>query len=43
MILATNVNAANAADQDQFVYSTQLNIEEPEIYTHAIQSLNAAE
>lgn len=36
MILVTRVNAANTANQDQFAYSTQLNIEESELYTHII-------
>ena len=42
-ILATRINLANAADQDQFVSSTQFDVEEPETYARAMQGPNAAE
>lgn len=41
-ILATRINSANAVDQDQFACSTQLDIEEPETYSRAMQGPNAA-
>lgn len=43
MIQATRFNSANTVDHDQFACSTQLDIEKPETYAHAIQGLNAAE
>lgn len=42
-ILATRINLANAADQDQFVCSTQFDVEESETYARAMQGPNAAE
>lgn len=42
-ILATKINTANAVDQDQFVCSTQLDVEEPETYAPAMQGPNASE
>ena len=41
-ILATRINLANAVDQDQFVSSTQFDVEEPETYTCAMQGPNTA-
>lgn len=35
-ILATNINSANAVDQDQFANSTQFDVEEPEMYSRAM-------
>ncbi len=43
MILAIRVNAANAANQNQFACSIQLDVKEPETYACAIQDPNAAE
>lgn len=43
MILVTRVNIANAVNQDQFACSTQLDVNEPETYSRAIQGPNAAE
>lgn len=40
MILAIKVNIVNVADQDQFAYFTQLDINESETYTHIMQSPN---
>ena len=40
-ILATMITLANVTDQDQFVCSTQFDIEEPETYACTIQSLNS--
>ena len=42
-ILATRINLANAVDQDQFVCSTQFDVEEPETYSRAMQGPNSAE
>ena len=33
-ILVTTIYLANTADQDQFVYSNQFDVEELEIYIH---------
>lgn len=41
-ILAIRINLVNAADQDQFVSSTQFNIEKLETHAHTMQGLNAA-
>lgn len=42
-ILATRINLINTFDQDQFVYSTQFDVEEPEIYSRVMQDPNSAE
>ena len=42
-ILATKIHAANATNQDHFVCSTQLDVEEPETYTRAMQGPNASQ
>ena len=41
-ILATRINSPNVADQDQFVCSTQFDVEEPETYVRAMQGRNGA-
>lgn len=43
VIMATRVYAANAADQDQFFCSTQLDIKKPETYARVMQDPNTAE
>lgn len=43
VLLATKVHSANAADLNQFVCSTQVDIKEPETYERAIQGPNAAQ
>ena len=43
VLLATRLSSANAGDLDQFVCSTQFDIEEPETYTRAMQSAHATE
>ena len=43
VLLATKIHAANAGDLDQFVGSTQFDVEEPETYTRAMQGPNATE
>ena len=42
-ILETKINLVNVTNQNQFVCSTQFNIEEPETYTCAIQGPNSTE
>lgn len=39
-ILETRINLANAVDQNQFVYPTQFDVEESEIYAHVMQGPN---
>lgn len=39
-ILATKIKSANAVDEDQFTYSTQIDIEP---YARAMQGLNTSE
>ena len=41
-IFATRINLANAADEDQFVSSTQFDVKESKTYARAMQGLNAA-
>ena len=41
VFLAIKIHAANANDLDQFIGSTQFDIEELETYTRAMQGLNA--
>lgn len=41
-ILATKINFKNASDHDQFVCSTQFDLEKPEKYTHIMQDPNHA-
>lgn len=43
VLLATRIHAANAGDLDQFVGSTQFDVEVPETYTRAMQGPNATE
>lgn len=43
IVLPTRIHAANAGDLDQFVGSTQFDVEEPETYTKAMQGPNATE
>lgn len=43
IILVTRVNIANTADQDEFLHSTQLDIQETETYTSVMQGPNTAE
>lgn len=43
VLLASRVYNANAGDLDQFVCSTQLDIEEPETYARAMQGPNTAQ
>ena len=40
-ILATRIDSTNAVDQDQFVCSTQFDVEKPETYARAMQGPNA--
>lgn len=40
-ILVTKIHSANAQDQDHYVCSTQLDVEEPESYARAMQCPNA--
>lgn len=40
-ILAIKINLVNTTNQDQFVYSTQFNVEELEIYLQVMQGSNA--
>lgn len=41
-ILATKISSANIVDYDQFISSTQFDVEEPETYFRAIQGPHAA-
>lgn len=41
-ILATMINLANIVNQDQFIYSNQFDIEEPETYSCTMQGPNSA-
>ena len=41
-ILVIRINLANAADHNQFICSTQLDVKKPETYTRAMQGSNAA-
>ena len=43
VLLATRVCNANAGDLDQFICSTQFDIEEPETYARAMEGPNARE
>lgn len=43
VFLAIKVCLANVGDLDQFVFSTQFDVEEPEIYTKAMQYLNTTQ
>lgn len=43
MILATKINSVNVMNYDQFVYSTQFDIEELEMYAQAMQRLYVAQ
>ncbi len=43
ILLPAKIHAANAGDLDQFICSTQFDVEEPETYTRAMQGPNATE
>lgn len=42
MILATKINSVNTTDYDQFICTMQFDIEKPETYARAMQSLYIA-
>ena len=43
VLLATKIDSVNARDDNQFVYTTQLYIKEPETYAQAMQKPNTTQ